>query len=807
MHFGGSLAGKVFLAADKVKFNEYPKYEPVPERTDEDCCCCCGCECTCQINILGETVPTTDYTCGFYQSFCFVKHQSVGSPVEATQVETYSEPLECGEYPEIGGINRTITKESRMESHIVSFIKVNLNKEIVWDAEAEQTDKLMTFYYRRITIELDQVCTIPNAAWQLNPTTGTPEIIDPNYEPSCIKCKLGTLNPLSGAGIKPCCTDSDSEIVTCEFSVVGGKGQIHISGTIIGLWEYEEGKCLDPALTGPTIVCEDKENNKRYYELNSHAWDDDRHGLVGCLSPAAASQGCLSGDGEILRIRRRKWRFLPTPPEYDDNDTADTPCEAYEKGNWELYPQESYDSRDFGLYDADGLFNLRYEIDSERTFDPNTGTSYILGTPVEVGGETEEYEYSSDVVFHYIPKAPECKPCKMTIDIGPDTVELMEPGCMPNGRFCYYNCVYVSEYEAVLKRVSDPLQTCLEIAGPFCPLVSTGDGIYREINTEYKGRFYISSSSQVTITSTTDSDGKVHWYADIEQIDHLIHISYGRKVYITSFGGGCYWNRCGEDVADDCAPSRANLYDVFTNPAIVGGQLSDCFFESDSINTFCGNNVITLERETKEAWGWGLASRLKATGSDPTQASDCVGPLFVIPPYKDEELFPGCRNKANPFAESILPGKVLDCLAPMQIGVLAYCPYNGYRRRVKRYELKKKSRSEDISPLINYCKEVKAGNVEWVFLEDVEDLNLPALRWKFYPADGEIGLNFNVSDSAGNHPITHTSGSGRTDAYVDGVNDGPDYFEWTSEPLTADVDFYMELGATRIVCPGFDEET
>jgi hypothetical protein len=915
MHFGTGQLGKSFLAKEaglyKVKYNQYPKYEPVPLKTEEDCCCCCGCECTCSLDILGEVIDLTDFTCELNQSFCFVKHQPLTSVIEATQTETYSEPLECGEYPEVGGIDRTITKESRMHSEIVSFIKATVTKGGPWSIEVEQTEKLMTFYYRRITIDLDQTCTIPDSAWQLNPDTEEPEIIDPNYEPSCIKCKLGTLDPLSGAGIKPCCTDSSSEITTCEFSVVDGKGQIHIVGTIKSLWEYEEGKCMKPALNGPTIACKDAENDKRYYDLDSHTWDDARNGRVGCLSPVMQGLGCA---GETLRIRRKTWRFVPLLPEYDNDDVADSQCVSYNKGNVEIELMETYDSRTLNLYDADGLYDLEFEIDSTRDFDPNTGSSNILDTPVEVGGDTDTEEYSTDVAFHYTPEAPKCSQCMLTIDIGVDTVEIMEPGCDPYGQFCYFNMELVATYESVHKRITDPLYNCLQVCSESedCTCPGVGAGIYMEINDEIKERYYVNSGSKVTIFSGFDDNGDRQWYADIEQDDHLVHIFYERKVYITDFGDGCFWNNCGDDSggdSNDCGPINSTLYDIFTFPPLVGGMIVNCNWESDVLDTACNDDKITLYRVTKEAWGWATVNTLYG---GQIFGSACFGPLFVHPPYKEPA---GCINKSDPFTEYILPGPaVFSCdvgqgLDGENSGV---CGGTGFSYRKHRYILRKRSnrtyfesfleaeeiypgtytvgigngedfetwtvvigeevtthdefwqavydvifdvaddkeipegmliellenelgqnigirstpdtvcqemlfnvtgpeqsglqvrqRQYDTTPLVNYCKDVKAGDVEWCFLEVLEDnYTAPTL---YFEQDGTVFYDRNIS-SGGFYTPTGATGSGSTAFDVSRQDFTGGSFTIASSLLTVRPEFYMSLGATSIVCPDPPEE-
>jgi hypothetical protein len=808
MHFGTGQLGKAFLTKEaglfKVKYNEYPKYEPVPLKTDEDCCCCCGCECTCSLNILGEVIDLTDFTCELTQGFCFVKHQQLTSPIEATQVETYSEPLECGEYPAVGGIDRTITKESRMESHIVSFIHATVTKGGPWSIEVEQTDRLMTFYYRRITIELDQICTIPDSAWQLNPDTSEPEIIDPNYEPSCIECNLGTLDPLSGAGIKPCCTDPTSEITTCEFSVVDGKGQIHIVGTIVGLWEYETGKCMDPALTGPTVACKDEETGDKYYDLNSHTWDDARNGRVGCLSPVMQGLGC---DGETLRVRRKTWRFVPLLPEYDNDDVADSQCVAYNKGNVEIELMETYDSRTEALYDADGLYDLEFEINSTRDFDPNTGTSDILDTPVEVGGDTDTEEYSTDVAFHYTPEAPKCSQCMMTVDIGVDTVEIMEPGCDPYGQFCYFNMELIATYESVHKRITSPKLNCLQICTDTvdCTCPDVGDGIYMEINDEIKERYYVNSGSKVTIFSGVDGDGVKQWYADIEQDDHLVHIFYERKVYITDFGDGCFWNNCGDDSeesSNDCGNILPDLYDSFTFPPLVGGMIVDCNWESDVIsNDDCGDNKITLYRVTKEAWGWATVNTLYG---GQIFGSVCFGPLFVHPPYQEPA---GCINKSDPFTESILPG---PAVFPCDVGQgldgenSGVCGGTGFSYRKHRYKLARIDRETNATPIVNWCRELKEGNLEWIFVEVLEDdYTAPTL---YFEQDGTVFYDRNLPSGGGFYTPTGATGSGSTDFDVSRQDFTGGSFTIASSLLTVRPEFYMSLGATSIVCPDAPEE-
>lgn len=797
-------AGKAFIHDGKIKFNEAPSYEPVPLKTDEDCCCCCGCECTCTLDILGEVIELSDFTCELAQSFCFVKHQPLTSPIEATQSEFYTELLECGEYPEIGGINREVIKESRMESHLVSFIRATVTKGGPWSIEVEQTDKLITFYYRRISINIDQVCTIPDSVWQLNPETNEPEIIDPNYEPSCIKCKLGSLNSLSGAGVKPCCTDPTSEISVCEFSVVDGKGQIRIVGSIVGLWEYEEGKCMEPALTGPTISCEDKDNDKKYYDLNSHTWDDARNGRVGCLSPVMEGLGC---SGELLRIRRKTWRFVPLLPEYDDDDIPDSQCLSYQKGNVAIELMSQYDSRDLGLYDADGLFDLEFEIDSTRSFNPNTETSGIIGSPVEVSGDTDTEEYSTDVPFHYSPEAPKCRQCMMTVEIGVDTVEIMEPGCDPYGQFCYYNMELIAEYEAVHKRITDPLYECLQKPiGESCDYEGPDEGIYMEENDEIKERYYVNSSSKVTIFSGVDVDGVKQWYADIEQDDHLVHMFYERKVFISDFGSGCFYNNCGvvpEEEPDDCGFTLPDLYEVYTYPPLVGGTPSACFFESDVLTTSCGADRITLYRETKEAWGWGIVNTLYGQ----IFGSSCVGPLFVHPPYKDIDLFPGCKNKSDPWTEVILPPAVLPCdvgqgLDGEQLGT---CGGTGFSYRKHRYKLVRKDRETNSTPIINWCREVKESNLEWEFVTVLEDTGIRAGTRLYFEQDGTIFYNRNLA-GGGFYTPTGATGSGSTtfDPFRPDSTGGS--FTIASSPLTIRPEFFMSLGATSIVCPDVEEE-
>lgn len=793
MHFGPGQLGRVFLANDtesyKVKYNEYPKYEPVPLKTDEDCCCCCGCECTCSMDILGEVIDLTDFTCELSQSFCFVKHQPATSVIEATQCEEYTTPLECGEYPAIGGIQRRIVKESRMHTDIVSFIKATVTKGGPWSIEVEQTDKVMTFYYRRITVTSSEVCTIAADEWRLNATTGVPELIGP------ISCPL------------PKCTDETSEI-NCEFSVVDGIGRITTTSTIRGLWEYEEGKCMDPALTGPNVSCKDEETGNKFYELNSHTWDDARNGRVGCLSPVMEGLGCA---GETLRVRRKTWRFVPLLPVYDNDDIPDSQCLSYQKGNVAIELMETYDSRTLALY-AGETFELDYEVslecDTDLEFDPNTQPHQILGTPVEVGGAIDTVELSADVAFHYAPQAPKCSQCMMTIEIGVDTVELMEPGCFGSGEFCYYNMSLIATYESVHKRITDPLFHCLQVAsGEDCDYTGADEGIYFETNTEHKERFYVNSSSICRIRSET-SGGETYWIAEIEQDDHLVQIAYRRKIYIIDFGSGCFYNNCGiitDEESDNCGSIIPLLYDVYAYPPLVGGTPSACFFASDDLTVNCSADKMTLYRDTREAWSWAIG----AGGYGEPTGSSCIGPLLVHPPYKDLDLFPGClRIVDEPLIEEVLPPAVLGCVVPQGIdGTFpGICGGTGFSNRVHKYRLLRKDRETNATPIVNWCKELKEGNLEWVFMEVVSDTGIRPGTIMYHETDGTIFYNKNLPDASGFYPVTGVTGSGNA-TYTPGRYEAAGSFTRAATPLTVRPEFYMSLGNTTVVCPDAPTES
>jgi hypothetical protein len=109
----------------------------------------------------------------------------------------------------------------------------------------------------------------------------------------------------------------------------------------------------------------------------------------------------------------------------------------------------------------------------------------------------------------------------------------------------------------------------------------------------------------------------------------------------------------------------------------------------------------------------------------------------------------------------------------------------------------------NIAPIINWCKELKEENLEWEFVEDIEDTGI--LPWNDpggtvmrFEVDGTLGYNPN----AGN-VVTSTTGSGAVATHTSRpdqrVSNGT--FVQGVEPITVRPEFYVSLGATRIVCP------